>query len=192
MKALKERIVKDGIVKPGHVLKVDSFLNHQIDVALMDEIGKELAAKVAGKGITKVLTIEVSGVAIACAVARQLGVPVVFAKKSRSINLDGEVYEAQIPSFTSKKTNRVIVAKKFIQSEDKVFIVDDFLANGYAMQGLISIVESADAKVEALGIVIEKSFQEGGHRLRNLGYELHSLAIIEEMNAKTGTITFTE
>ena len=192
MKALKERIVKDGIVKPGHVLKVDSFLNHQIDVALMDEIGKELAAKVAGKGITKVLTIEVSGVAIACAVARQLGVPVVFAKKSRSINLDGEVYEAQIPSFTSKKTTRVIVAKKFIQSEDKVFIVDDFLANGYAMQGLISIVESADAKVEALGIVIEKSFQEGGHRLRNLGYELHSLAIIEEMNAKTGTITFTE
>ena len=190
MKALKERIIKDGIVKRGHVLKVDSFLNHQIDVALLDDVGKELAAKVADQGITKVLTIEVSGVAVACAVARQLGVPVVFAKKSRSINLDGQVYEAEIPSFTSKKTNRVIVSKKFIQSEDKVFIVDDFLANGYAMQGLISIVESADATVEAVGVVIEKGFQEGGSRLRNLGYTLHSLAIIEEMDAKTGTVTF--
>ena len=192
MEVLKARILKDGIVKPGGVLKVDSFLNHQIDITLLDEIASEFKNRFADKSITKVLTIETSGVAIACAVARELGVPVVFAKKTKSINLDGPVYEAEIPSFTSKKISRVIVAAKFLSSDDHVLIVDDFLANGYAMQGLISIVESADATVEGLGIVIEKGFQEGGERLRNLGYELHSLAIIDEMDANTGKIAFHE
>ena len=190
MEALKARIVKDGVVKDGDVLKVDSFLNHQIDVALLDEIAKEFKARFKGKPITKVLTIETSGVAIACAVAREFGVPVVFAKKSKSINLDGPVYEAEIPSFTKKNVSRVIVSKKFLTNQDHVLLVDDFLANGYAMQGLISIVESADASVEGLGIVIEKGFQEGGERLRNLGYELHSLAIIDQMDANTGNTTF--
>ena len=192
MELLKARIRKDGVVKPGNVLKVDSFLNHQIDVVLLDEIAKEFVTRFADKKITKVLTIETSGVAIACAVGRMLGVPVVFAKKSKSINLDGEVYEAEIPSFTRQTVNRVIVSKKFLQKDDHVLLIDDFLAIGYAMQGLISIVESADACVEGLGIVIEKGFQEGGERLRNLGYELHSLAIIEKMDAETGEITFAE
>ena len=192
MEVLKARIRKDGVVKSGNVLKVDSFLNHQIDVALLDEIAKEFISRFAGKQITKVLTIETSGVAIACAVGRQLGVPVVFAKKTKSINLDGFVYEAEIPSFTRQTVNRVIVSQKFLQKDDHVLLVDDFLANGYAMQGLISIVESADATVEGLGIVIEKGFQEGGERLRNLGYELHSLAIIESMSEETGEITFAE
>ena len=192
MEVLKARIRKDGVVKSGNVLKVDSFLNHQIDVALLDEIAKEFISRFAGKQITKVLTIETSGVAIACAVGRQLGVPVVFAKKTKSINLDGSVYEAEIPSFTRQTVNRVIVSQKFLQKDDHVLLVDDFLANGYAMQGLISIVESADATVEGLGIVIEKGFQEGGERLRNLGYELHSLAIIESMSEETGEITFAE
>ncbi len=192
MDALKARILRDGIVAPGDVLKVDSFLNHQIDVSLLDEIAKEFHERFAGKHITKVLTIETSGVAIACAVARLFGVPVVFAKKSRSINLDGPVYDAEIPSFTKKNINRVIVSQKFLSRDDRVLLVDDFLANGYAMQGLISIVESADATVEGLGIVIEKGFQEGGERLRNLGYDLHSLAIVDAMDAESGRITFRE
>lgn len=192
MEALKNRILKDGIVNQGDVLKVDSFLNHQIDIALLDEIAKEFKSRFSNKPITKVLTIETSGVAIACAVARELGVPVVFAKKSRSINLDGPIYEAEIPSYTHQTINRVIVAAKFLSKDDHVLLVDDFLANGYAMQGLISIVESADATVEGLGIVIEKGFQEGGERLRNLGYELHSLAIIDKMDADTGKIIFRE
>ncbi len=192
MDALKARILRDGIVAPGDVLKVDSFLNHQIDVSLLDEIAKAFHERFAGKHITKVLTIETSGVAIACAVARLFGVPVVFAKKSRSINLDGPVYDAEIPSFTKKNINRVIVSQKFLSRDDRVLLVDDFLANGYAMQGLISIVESADATVEGLGIVIEKGFQEGGERLRNLGYDLHSLAIVDAMDAESGRITFRE
>ena len=192
MNFLEERILKDGIVKQGNVLKVDTFLNHQIDVALLDEIASELKRRFADEPVTKVLTIETSGIAIACSVAREFGVPVVFAKKSKSVNMDGEMYVAEVESYTHKKTNKVIVAKKFLSAEDRVLIVDDFLANGCALQGLISIVDSADAVVEGLGIVIEKGFQEGGYRLRNLGYHLESLAIVESMDAETGTITFRE
>jgi xanthine phosphoribosyltransferase len=187
---LKQRILTDGIVKPGNVLKVDTFLNHQIDVQLMDEIGKELYRRFADKPITKVLTIEASGIAIACSVAREFGVPVVFAKKTKSVNLDGDVFVADVESFTHKVTNQVIISKKLLDQKDHVLIVDDFLANGYAMQGLISIVESADATVEGLGIVIEKAFQNGGDRLRNLGYNLQSLAIIDHMDPRNNTVTF--
>ena len=190
MNFLEERIILDGTVKPGNVLKVDSFLNHQIDVALVDEMAREFKRRFSGKTITKVLTIESSGIVIACAVAREFGVPMVFAKKSKSVNLDGEMYVAQVESFTHKKVNQVVVAKKYISPEDHVLIVDDFLANGCALQGLISIVDSADAVVEGLGIAIEKGFQEGGYRLRNLGYQLESLVIVESMNAETGEITF--
>ena len=190
MNLLKERIQKDGVVKPGNVLKVDSFLNHQMDVALLDEIGREFKRRFAGETITKVLTIETSGIAIAYPVAREFGVPLVFAKKAKSINLDGEMYVAEVESFTHKKTNQVIVAKKFLSSTDRVLIIDDFLANGCALQGLISIVDSADAEVVGCGIAIEKGFQEGGQRIRNLGYRLESLAIVESMDAETGKICF--
>ena len=190
MELLKEKIRKDGVVKPGNVLKVDNFLNHQIDVALLDEIAKELKRRFGDAPITKVLTIETSGIAIACAVAREYGVPVVFAKKSKSVNMDGEVYVAEVESYTHKKTNQVIVAKKFLNENDHVLIVDDFLANGCALQGLISIVDGAGAEVVGCGIVIEKGFQEGGHRIRNLGFHLESLAIVESMDDKTGEIIF--
>ena len=190
MNFLEERIIRDGVVKPGHVLKVDNFLNHQIDVALVDQIAREFHRRFAGRPVTKVLTIESSGIAIACAVAREFGVPVVFAKKRKSVNLDGEMYVAEVESYTSKKVNKVVVAKKFLSPEDHVLIVDDFLANGCALQGLISIVDSADATVEGLGIAIEKGFQEGGYRIRNLGYHLESIAIVESMDAETGEITF--
>ena len=182
MELLKEKIRKDGVLKPGNVLKVDNFLNHQIDVALVDEIAKELKRRFGDAPITKVLTIETSGIAIACAVAREYGVPVVFAKKSKSVNMDGEVYVAEVESYTHKKTNQVIVAKKFLNENDHVLIVDDFLANGCALQGLISIVDGAGAEVVGCGIVIEKGFQEGGHRIRNLGFHLESLAIVESMD----------
>ena len=190
MELLKEKIRKDGVVKPGNVLKVDNFLNHQIDVALLDEIAKELKRRFGDAPITKVLTIETSGIAIACAVAREYGVPVVFAKKSKSVNMDGDVYVAEVESYTHKKTNQVIVAKKFLNENDRVLIVDDFLANGCALQGLISIGDGAGAEVVGCGIVIEKGFQEGGHRIRNLGFHLESLAIIESMDDETGGITF--
>jgi len=190
MNFLEERILSDGIVRPGNVLKVDSFLNHQMDIALIDEIGREFRKRFADVSITKVLTIEASGIAIASAVAREFGVPMVFAKKSKSVNIEGDVYVAEVESFTHKKTNRVIVSKKFLSEKDRVLIVDDFLANGCALQGLISIVESAEATVEGLGIVIEKGFQEGGYRIRNLGYRLESLAIVEAMDAESGTIVF--
>ena len=190
MNFLEERIMKDGVVKPGNVLKVDSFLNHQMDIALMDQMGKEFHRRFAHKKITKVLTIEASGIAIAYPVARKFGVPLVFAKKSKSVNLDGDMYVAEVESFTHKNTNKVIVAKKFLSPEDKVLIIDDFLANGSAMQGLVSIVESAEAEVVGLGIAIEKGFQDGGHRLRNLGYHLESLAIVDDMDPETGAITF--
>ena len=190
MNCVEERILKDGIVKTGNVLKVDSFLNHQIDVVLLDEIAQEFLRRFAGNTITKVLTIEASGIAIACAVARLLGVPVVFAKKSKSVNLDGESYVAEVESFTHKKTNQVIVSKKYLNEEDRVLFVDDFLANGCALQGLISLVDAAGAEVVGCGIVIEKGFQEGGHRIRNLGFHLESLAIIESMDDETGGITF--
>ena len=190
MELLKEKIRKDGVVKPGNVLKVDNFLNHQIDVALLDEIAKELKRRFGDAPITKVLTIETSGIAIACAVAREYGVPVVFAKKSKSVNMDGDVYVAEVESYTHKKTNQVIVAKKFLNENDHVLIVDDFLANGCALQGLISIVDGAGAEVVGCGIVIEKGFQEGGHRIRNLGFHLESLAIVESMDDQTGEIIF--
>ena len=190
MNFLEERILKDGVVKQGNVLKVDTFLNHQIDVALLDEIAAELKRRFADEPVTKVLTIETSGIAIACSVAREFGVPVVFAKKSKSVNMDGDMYVAEVESYTHKKTNKVIVAKKFLSEGDRVLIVDDFLANGCALQGLISIVDNAGAEVVGCGIVIEKGFQEGGHRIRNLGFRLESLAIVESMNDETGEIVF--
>ena len=190
MNFLEERIVKDGIVKPGNVLKVDSFLNHQMDVQLLNEMGKEFKRHFADKQITKILTIEASGIAIAYPVAMEFQVPLVFAKKTKSINIDGDVYVAEVDSFTHKKTSQVIVAKKFLSSDDRVLITDDFHANGCALQGLISIVDAAEAEVVSCGIAIEKGFQEGGERIRNLGYRLESLAIIESMDAETGNIVF--
>ncbi len=190
MNFLEERIVRDGIVKAGNVLKVDSFLNHQMDIALMEQIGQEFKRRFADKHVTKVLTIEASGIGIACFVAKEFGVPMVFAKKSQSINIEGEVYVAQVESFTHKNRNQVIVSKKFLSAEDHVLIIDDFLANGCALQGLISITEASGATVEGLGIVIEKGFQVGGRVIRNLGYQLESLAIVDEMDAETGSITF--
>ena len=188
MNFLEERIVKDGIIKEGNVLKVDSFLNHQMDVGLMDMMGEEFHRRFSDRPITKVLTIEASGIAIACSVARCFGVPMVFAKKSKSINIDGEMYVAEVESFTHKNVNKVIVAKKFITPDDRVLIIDDFLANGCALQGLISIVESAGATVEGLGIAIEKGFQIGGRVIRNLGYRLESLAIVDSMDPENGTL----
>ena len=192
MNFLEERILKDGIVKEGNVLKVDSFLNHQMDVALLDEIGRELHRRFADKEITKVLTIEASGIAIAYAAACHFGVPMVFAKKAKSINIDGDVYTSEVESFTHKNKNQIMVSKKFLSPEDKVLIVDDFLANGCALQGLISITEAAGATVAGIGIAIEKGFQFGGRSIRNLGYHLESLAIVESMDAKTKTVVFRE
>lgn len=192
MNFLEERILKDGIVKPGNVLKVDSFLNHQMDIELMDQMGEEFHRRFADKNITKVLTIEASGIAIACSVARCFNVPLVFAKKSKSVNIEGDMYIAEVESFTHKNKNQVIVSKKFLSADDRVLIIDDFLANGCALQGLISITEAAGAKVEGLGIAIEKGFQIGGQVIRNLGYKLESLAIVDEMNAETGEIKFRE
>ena len=190
MNFLEERIVKDGIVKPGNVLKVDSFLNHQMDITLMEEIGREFKRRFADKHITKVMTIETSGIGIAAFVAKEFGVPMVFAKKSKSINLDGEMYVAEVESFTHKNKNQVIVSKRFLNENDSILIIDDFLANGCALQGLISIANGAGASIEGLGIVIEKGFQSGGQIIRNLGYHLESLAIVDGMDAETGTITF--
>lgn len=190
MNCLEARIAKDGVVKEGNVLKVDSFLNHQMDIELMNQIGVEFYKRFQNKPINKILTIEASGIAIACAVAYELGVDVVFARKTQSVNLDGDLYVAEVESFTHQQVNKVIVSRRFLNSEDHVLIVDDFLANGCALQGLISIVESAEATVEGLGIVIEKGFQEGGYRMRNLGYKLESLAIVDRMDAATGEIVF--
>lgn len=190
MNFLEERIQRDGIVKAGNVLKVDSFLNHQMDIALMEQIGREFKRRFADKKVTKVLTIEASGIGIACFVAREFGVPMVFAKKSKSINIEGEMYVAEVESFTHKNKNQVIVSKKFLNADDHLLIIDDFLANGCALQGLISIAESAGATVEGLGIVIEKGFQIGGRVIRNMGYHLESLAIVDAMDAETGVITF--
>ena len=192
MNFLEERIVKDGIVKPGNVLKVDSFLNHQMDIALLEEIGREFKRRFSGKNINKVLTIEASGIGIAAFVAKEFGVPLVFAKKSKSINIDGAMYVAEVESFTHKNKNQVIVSRKFLGPDDHVLIIDDFLANGCALQGLIQITNSAGASVEGLGIVIEKGFQTGGQIIRNLGYHLESLAIVDAMDAETGNITFRE
>jgi len=187
---LEERILKDGVVKPGNVLKVDSFLNHQMDIDLMQEIGREFKRRFADKPVTKVMTIEASGIGIACFVAKEFGVPMVFAKKSKSVNIDGEMYVAEVESFTHKNKNQVIVSKKFLNADDHLLIIDDFLANGCALQGLISLAVNAGATIEGLGIVIEKGFQIGGGVIRNLGYQLESLAIVDGMDAETGTIQF--
>ena len=192
MNFLEERIVKDGIVKPGNVLKVDSFLNHQMDIELLKEIGREFKRRFGDKPITKVLTIEASGIAIAFPVAAEFGVPLVFAKKSKSINIEGDVYLAEVESFTHKKKNQVVVSRKFLSPDDHVLIIDDFLANGCALQGLISITEASGATIEGLGIAVEKGFQIGGKVIRNLGYHLESLAIVDSMDAETGEIVFRE
>ena len=190
MNCLEERIAKDGIVKEGNVLKVDSFLNHQMDISLMDQMGEEFYKRFKDCGVNKVLTIEASGIGIACSVARCFGVPMVFAKKAKSINIDGDVYAASVESFTHKNVNQVIVSKKFLSPGDRVLIIDDFLANGCALQGLIAITESSGAEVVGIGIAVEKGFQVGGRVIRNLGYKLESLAIVEEMDAETGNIVF--
>jgi len=190
MNFLEERILRDGIVKEGNVLKVDSFLNHQMDVDLLDQMGKEFHERFKELPITKVLTIEASGIAIACFVAKYFGVPVLFAKKSKSVNIDGDMYVAEVESFTHKSKNQVIVSKKFLQKDDHVLIIDDFLANGCALQGLISITKNAGATVAGIGIAVEKGFQMGGSIIRNLGYRLESLAIIEKMDVEKGTVYF--
>ena len=192
MNFLEERIVKDGIVKEGNVLKVDSFLNHQMDIELFDQMGAEFKKRFADRPINKILTIEASGIGIACVVAQHFGVPVVFAKKTKSINIEGEMYTAEVESFTHKCKNQVIVAKKFLSEDDHVLIIDDFLANGCALQGLIQIVKAAGGTVEGIGIAIEKGFQSGGTVIRNLGYHLESLAIVDGMDASTGKITVRE
>ena len=192
MNLLEERILRDGIVKEGNVLKVDSFLNHQMDISLFEQMGEEFKKRFAGKEINKIVTIEASGIGIACVVAKYFNVPVVFAKKSKSINIEGDMYVAEVESFTHKCKNQVIVSKKFLSPEDKVLIIDDFLANGCALQGLISIITEAGASVEGIGIAIEKGFQMGGKLIRNLGYQLESLAIVDSMNADTKEIVFRE
>lgn len=192
MKELEERIREQGTVKPGDVLKVDAFLNHQCDVELFDHMGAAWAEHFQDKTITKILTIEASGIGIACIVASHFHVPVVFAKKSQSINIDGDVYVAEVESFTHKCKNQVIVSKKFLDENDHVLIIDDFLANGCALQGLLSIVAQAGGTVEGIGIAVEKGFQQGGRIIRNFGYQLESLAIVEGMDAANGTVQFRE
>ena len=190
MKLLEERIRRDGTVKAGNVLKVDSFLNHQMDIDLFNEMGKEWARLFADRLVTKILTVEASGIGIACVAAQHFHVPVVFAKKTQSLNIDGEVYTTKIESFTHKRVYDVIVSKKFLSPEDHVLIIDDFLANGCALEGLIEIVQKAGATVEGIGIAVEKGFQKGGDLIRSKGVRLESLAIVESMDAETGEITF--
>ena len=190
MKLLEERIRRDGTVKAGNVLKVDSFLNHQMDIDLFNEMGKEWARLFADRNITKILTVEASGIGIACVAAQHFHVPVVFAKKSQSVNIDGEVYSTKIESFTHKRVYDVIVSKKFLHPEDHILIIDDFLANGCALEGLIDIVNKAGATVEGVGIAVEKGFQKGGDLIRSKGIRVESLAIVESMDDKTGEITF--
>lgn len=190
MQILFDRIRKDGVIKSGKVLKVDSFLNHQMDIELLNEIGKEFKQRFADTEITKILTVEASGIGIACIAAQYFHVPVVFAKKSQSVNIDGEVYSTQIESYTHKRTYDVIVSKKFLNPQDKVLLIDDFLANGCALLGLIEIVASAGAQIAGVGIVVEKGFQSGGEVIREMGLRLESLAIVDGMNEKTGEILF--
>lgn len=190
MKLLEDRIRKDGIIREGNVLKVDSFINHQMDIKLFEEMAKEWKRLFADNKINKILTIEASGIGIAAIVAREFNVPVVFAKKSKSINLDDNNFSTKIQSFTHSKIYDVIVSKKFLSPEDHILIIDDFLANGCALLGLTDLVESAGATVEGIGIAIEKGFQQGGKIIREKGYQLESLAIVESMNAADNTITF--
>ncbi len=192
MNFLEERILKEGVVKEGNVLKVDGFLNHQMDIELFDKMGEEFKRRFAEKPVSKILTIEASGIGIACMAARHFHVPVIFAKKTQSINLDGDVYVAEVESFTHKCKNNVIVSKKFLSEQDQVLIIDDFLANGCALQGMIQITQMAGATVSGIGIAIEKGFQSGGRIIRNLGFQLESLAIVDSMDAQTGAIKFRE
>ena len=190
MNLLQKKIMEEGVIKPGNVLKVDSFLNHQIDVPFISELGKEFKTLFAEKQVDKILTIEASGIGIACLTAIYFGVPVLFAKKSAGSNMDKDMYETEVHSYTHNKTNHVVAAKKYLSRGEHILIMDDFLANGCAVEGLIELVEQAGGVVEGVGICIEKGFQEGGDRLRQKGYDLKSLAIIEKMDAATGTITF--
>lgn len=190
MELLKQRILKDGHVKAGNVLKVDSFLNHQMDVALFAEIGKEFKRRFDGCDVTKILTIEASGIGIACLTAEQFGVPVVFAKKSQSRNIDGEVFTTRVESFTHGRVYDIIVSKKFLSPEDRVLLIDDFLAKGSALNGLCQLVEDSGATLVGAGIVIEKGFQEGGALIRGRGVRVESLAIVDAMDAETGSVTF--
>lgn len=190
MKLLEDMIREKGIVKAGNVLKVDSFLNHQMDIKLFNEMGKEFKRIFADKPINKILTIEASGIGIACVAAQYFDAPVVFAKKAQSINIDGDVYSTSITSFTHKREYQVIVSKKYLSSDDHVLIIDDFLANGCALKGLIELVKDAGATVEGIGIAVEKGFQDGGQIIRDMGVNLHSLAIVDSMNDATGEIVF--
>ena len=193
LKLLEDRIVKDGIVKPGNVLKVDSFLNHQMDISLFNDMGKEFKRLFNDTPINKILTIEASGIGIACVVAQYFdNVPVVFAKKSQTVNIDGEVYSTKIESFTHKRVYDVILSKKYLSSKDHVLIIDDFLANGCALNGLLDIAQKAGATVEGVGIAVEKGFQRGGELIRQKGIRVESLAIIESMDADSGNIVFKE
>ena len=188
MERLKERILAEGAVRAGGVLKVDSFLNHPIDIGLCCEIGREFYRLFGGEGITKILTIEASGIGIACLAAQYFGVPVLFAKKGRSLNVDGELYVSQVYSFTHQTTSEVYVSRKFLHRQDRVLILDDFLANGKALTALFDLVRQAGAEAVGAGIVIEKGFQGGGDRLRAEGRRIESLAIIDEM--APGSIRF--
>lgn len=190
MKLLEERILRDGYVKEGNVLKVDSFLNHQMDIELYNEMGREFRRLFPGDTITKILTIEVSGIGIACVAAQYFHVPVVFARKSHSINLDDDVYTARVQSYTHKREYDIIVSRRYLTGEDNVLIIDDFLANGCAVNGLLELVRGAGATVEGVGIAIEKGFQEGGRLLRGSGIRVESLAVVESMDAATGAVTF--
>ena len=192
MKLLEERIQRDGMVKAGNILKVDSFLNHQMDVDLFDQMGQEFKRLFADAPINKILTIEASGIGIACVVAQSFHVPVVFAKKAQSLNIDGDVFSSKVTSFTHKRVYDVIVSKKFISPEDHILIIDDFLANGCAVTGLIELIRAAGATLEGVGIAVEKGFQTGGQQLRDMGIHLESLAIVESMDDATGRITFRE
>jgi len=188
MELLKQKILKDGVVKPGNVLKVDGFLNHQMDIDLINKIGQEFKRIFADAPITKILTIEASGIGIACLTAQYFNVPVVFAKKSKSINLDGDVYVTKVESFTYKRVYDVILSKKFLSADDHVLLIDDFLANGCALLGLIDIVNHAGATIEGAGIVIEKGFQGGGKAIRQSGIRVESLATIQSMTDTTLTL----
>ena len=192
MKLLEDRIRKDGVVKEGNVLKVDRFLNHQMDIELFQEIGKEFKRRFANENVNKILTIEASGIGIACVAAESFHVPVVFAKKTQTKNIAGEVYRTQVESFTHGRIYDIIVSKEFLGKGDRVLLIDDFLANGCALQGLIQLVNQAGAEVEGIGIVIEKGFQTGGRVIRNMGYQLESLAIVESMDSEKNEIHFRE
>ena len=190
MKLLEERILKDGKVGAGNVLKVDSFVNHQIDVGFLCELGREFKRRFADDNVTKILTIEASGIAIGAMVAQEFECPLVFAKKTKTKNIAGDVYTAKVESFTHSTTYDIIVSKRFLDKDDRILIVDDFLAIGNALNGLISIVNNSGATLAGCGVVIEKGFQHGGDKLREQGIKVESLAIVESMDHETGKVYF--